>query len=79
MRVMRVILRALSASAVIGTPDIYTRILCVTAFFFGGARAENITRITRTRADLAANQQLRVRVIHNSILRTITRITRTFP
>jgi hypothetical protein len=74
---MRVILRALSASAVIGTPGIYTRILCITVFF-GGARAENITRITRTQADLASNQQLRVRVIHNSILRTITRITRTF-
>jgi hypothetical protein len=43
------------------------------------ARPGNITRITRNHADLAANQQLKVRVMHNSILRTITRITGAFP
>jgi hypothetical protein len=43
--------------------DIYTRIFRSAAFFFGGARAEKITPITRNHADLSANQQLNVRTI----------------
>jgi hypothetical protein len=44
--------------------------------FSGGSRAENIPRITRNRAKASANQQLKARAIFASMLRIITRITR---
>jgi hypothetical protein len=80
VRVMRVILRAPSPSLRVEQPPKCALAPGSLRFFFGGgARPGNITRITRNHADLAANQPLKVRVIRNSILRTITRITGAFP